>query len=207
MANKRERERREKENILVQKNKAKEKILPFYLVSAGIGLVAIRFYFFNWVYIFNTTRGVGVEVGCNGFNFLIATLTGKFSSTSKVYGDLAVPFYYYAAKYCKTLGVVTLISIVCLILSIGFSVAAYFTKKQELSIGSVVTSLGAVVLLIVCFTVALSMKDSDILPVYCSGNPRCSIESLAILPAIVVCGMLAVQCVAAIKYLKVVLDK
>ena len=200
MANKRERERREKENILVQKNKAKEKILSFYLVSAGIGLVAILFYFFNWVYIFNTTQGVGVEVGCNGFNFLIATLTGKFSSTSKVYGDLAVPFYYYAAKYCKTLGVVTLISIVCLILSIGFSVAAYFTKKQELSIGSVV-------LLIVCFTVALSMKDSDILPVYCSGNPRCSIESLAILPAIVVCGMLAVQCVAAIKYLKVVLDK
>lgn len=200
MANKREREKRVQEDLLLKYKKSINKLFPLYLVAAAIGGVTLLCYFFSWAYIYNSTPGVGVEVGASGFSYMIAALTGKYSSSSGVYGDIAVPFYYYAGNYCKTLGALTLISMICLIVAVALVVVAFIVKKHEVSLASAVLFLANSVLLLCCFIEALSMKNSRILPIYCNGNPKCSIQSLAIIPFIVSLLSLAANVYATVKY-------
>ena len=198
MANKREKERREKANAYAAYKKSTEKILPFYIVSGVICLITLAFYFLRWTYIYNYAIKKKVEVSVSGFSFSLAALTGKFTSTDKVYGNLAVPFYYYANSYCKQISVFTLLSLVFVVASAVISFAVFFTKKQWLSIFSIVSIVFGAVMLFIAFGIALSMKNSRIIPIYCGGNKNCSIRSLAIIPAIIaLCGA-AVQIFAAI---------
>lgn len=200
MANKREKERREKINAAAMYKKNVNKILPFYIVSAVICVITLLFYFLNWTYIYNYGIAQKVEVGASGFSFSIAAVTGKYSSTDKVYGNLAVPFYYYAKSYCEKIGVFTILSLVFIIASAGVSFAVFFTKKQWLALISIGLCVAGAAMLFVSFGIALSMKNSRILPVYCGGNPKCSIRSLTIIPALIaLCGA-AVEIYAMIRY-------
>lgn len=45
--------------------------------------------------------------------------------------------------------------------------------------------------LVVSFITALSMNRSDILPVYCSSNPACSIRSYTVIPAVILLAAIA----------------
>ena len=47
---------------------------------------------------------------------------------------------------------------------------------------------------------SLALNSSQILPVYCSGNPACSIRSDAYFPLLAAIAMLTVAIVAAVKY-------
>ena len=47
---------------------------------------------------------------------------------------------------------------------------------------------------------SLALNGSQILPVYCSGNPACSIRSDAYFPLIAAFAALTVAIVAAVKY-------
>lgn len=200
MANKREKERREKENLLNQYKESRDKLLPFYLVSAIICVVSIFGYFFNWVYIYNSNPSVGVEKGVSGFSAVINALTlKKYTSVQSVYGDMNI-FYYFAKDYCVPLATIALIAIILTVISTALCFVIYFTKKQDLSLISELFTLSSAVMTIICFGIALSMNGSRILPEYCSGNPLCSIRSLAIIPALVLVAASVVQGIAVVRY-------
>lgn len=203
MANKREKEKRAIQNKQNAFEKQCKQLNVFYIVAICISAVMLLCYFFNWVYIYNTSAGVGIEVRVSGWSFSVAALSGKFTSSNKVYGDLAVPFNYYARLYCEKLATVTLISLITAILSLGANIFLLIKPKHIFSAVPAVLSLASTILLFVCFGIALSMKNSDILPVYCSGNPACFIRSLAIIPAIVALLSTAVPTYIFIRYLKI----
>jgi len=199
MANKREREKRARENIALQYKKSAGKLLPFYGWAIAVLAAVIICYFFNWVYVYNSDYGI--EVKASGFSFIAAALSGKYSSADKIYGDLAMPFYYYAKTSCETLGAVTLTAFILNVLAVIVLVIVRMTKLQGLSFVSVAFSFISSVMLVVAFIVALGMKNDKILSVYCGGNPKCYIGSLSILTALVSFAGTAIQSVGAIRFL------
>lgn len=200
MANKREKERRAKENLLNQYKESRDKILPMYLIAAIICAVSIFGYFFNWLYIYNSSPNVGTEIKVSGFSAVINALTlEKYTSANKVYGDMNV-FYYFAKSYCVPFASVALIAFILTVISAALCSFVFFTKKQELSFISVIFTIASAVLTIVSFAIAVDMKNSRILPEYCGGNLRCSIRSLTIIPALVLIVSAVVQGVAVVKF-------
>lgn len=199
MANKREREKRARENFALQYKKSTGKLLPFYGWAIAVLAAVIVCYFFNWVYVYNSDYGI--EVKASGFSFIAATFSGKYSSADKIYGDLAMPFYYYAKTSCETLGAITLTAFILNVLAVIVLVIVRTTKLQGLSFVSVAFSAVSSVMLVVAFIVALGMKNDKILSVYCGGNPKCSIGSLSILNALVSFAGTAIQSVGAIRFL------
>ena len=197
MANKRK--QTTKEYLYAQFNKSRNKFLRFYMLAIGILAVIVICYFLNWVYVYNSD--FGIEVKASGFSFIAAALSGKYYSADKIYGDLAMPFYYYAESSCETLGAVTLTAFILNVLAVIVLVIVRTTKLQGLSFVSVAFSVVSSVMLVVAFIVALGMKNDKILSVYCSGNPKCYIGSLSILTALVSFAGTAIQSVGAIKFL------
>lgn len=195
MANKRK--QTTKEYLYAQFNKSRNKFLRFYMLAIGILAVIVICYFLNWVYVYNSD--FGIEVKASGFSFIAAAMSGKYFSADKIYGDLAMPFYYYAESSCETLGAVTLTAFILNVLTIIVLVIAITTKLQGVSFVSVALSLISSVMLIVAFIVALGMKNDRILSVYCGGNPKCTIGSSAVLPAVLAICATAIQWFAARK--------
>lgn len=138
------------------------------------------------VYVHNTsmTEDGGREVAVGGAAFLKALFTGNFSSADAGYDDIAVPFYYYAKDWCQPVAILTLLTVVFSALTLALSaVAAVFAiwKKEYLfTCFTLLSSLFMTVFAIAAFAMALGMSGSQILPVYCQGNPACSIQSDAI---------------------------
>ena len=162
-----------------------KKLRRFHLIGAiGLLLVLLSF-FFTFAEIYNTTEGVGVEVRVRGFSFLMAGLTGKFTATDGIYGDLAVPFYYYAKEWCEIISTLTLVAGIIILATIILKVLACIFNVSLLTYITAVLETALTVLVVIVFIKALDMNNSQILPVYCSGNPACSIKSYAIIPAIV----------------------
>lgn len=192
------------EKIRIEKEKrfkALCKNLVWFPVAAIGGLaVVLLLYFVNFAYVYNTTAGVGTEVAINGWACLAAMLTGNFSGTASIYGDMAVPFYYYAADWCTLLGAFSLVTFFLIIINVILQIVTIITKKHALNAAAIALDILIAILLIVCFAVALSMKDAKILSTYCANNPACSIRSLAIIPAIVSLGIAAVHIVCTVKY-------
>ena len=170
-----------------------------WLLFGGVVLciVALITFLMNWSSIYNTTIS-GNEVSVNGFQYFLAGLTGDYKNPS--YGDIAVPFYYYAKDTVELLSIFTVISFICLIVTIISACIVVATKKHALSVISAVGALFTGIFLCVCFGIALSMSSSKILSVYCGGNPACSIRSLAIVPAIFCLVSGVIFAVSAIKY-------
>lgn len=174
--------------IVASKNKFLEenkKLRRFNIVGILGLIITFLTFFCVFAEIYNTTEGVGVEVKVRGFSFLVAGITGKYSSTSSTYGDMAVPFYYYAKTWCETIGTLTLIAGILLVLSIVLKTLSTIFNYNFLSFVFTVLDVVLSVLLIIVFVKALDMSNSEILPIYCSGNPACSIKSYAIVPALV----------------------
>ena len=186
-----------KERLYKQYDESRNKLLRFYVFAIVIASAAAICYFLNWVYVYNSDYGI--EVKASGFSFIAAALSGKYSSADKIYGDLAMPFYYYAKNSSGTLGTVTLVSFIVNIASVIVLVVVRLTKLQELSALSIFLGVVSSVLLSAAFIIALGMKNDRILSGYCGGNPKCTIGSSAVLPALLaICGT-AVQWFAAQK--------
>ena len=198
MANKRVKEKRMIDNKAMAYEKERASLLHFYIISAAIALVAVLCYFFNWVYVDNADYGIEVKVG--GFSFVAAAIAGNYTSTQPIFGDLAVPFFYYAATECQVLGILTIIALIADIGAIALLIVTRITKKQQLSLIALPLTIISAVLLFVVFGIALGMKNGDILSVYCGGNPKCSIGSLAIIAAIVTLASAVLQGYTSVKY-------
>ena len=169
------------------------------LAESGIfiGAVILLCYFFGFSYIWNTD--VGSEAGVNGWNYMIACLTWNFKSTSPFYGDLAIPFNYYAKYYVRVLAVATTVTFPILVAYIVLSCLNIRKYKPRLEKIITIVLYALTVAFLACFIIALTMNGSKILPKYCSNNPKCSIASLAIFPFLVSLGASIAHTVFAYK--------
>ena len=153
------------------------------LAQSGIivGAILLLCYFFGFSYIWNTSYGS--EASVNGWNYICACLSWKFKEAGGVYGKwLGVPFNYYAKYYVRVLAVATTVSLGVLIAYITVSVFNIRKYRAKLEMVSMILLYVLAVNFLVCVIVALTMNGSSILPKYCSGNPKCSIATLAFFP-------------------------
>ena len=205
MANKRAREENVKRDKERRFELAKNAIYPLEIVACIIAVIVVLLFFLNWAYVNNTD--VGVEVKVSGFNVFIAGITGDYSSPSSEVGDMAIPFYMYAKSYSESLGILTVVAlfsaVATLVLCVINAVFALLKKNRILNYPLAATSLVTAVLLILCFTTALSMKDAQILSVYCGGNVKCSIRSLAVIPAVLSIAVTVLAVLQIVKSVKI----
>lgn len=146
--------------------------------------VLLLFFFFGWCYIRNNK--VGVEVGMNGWNFICLSFTWNFRSTNTtLFGDVAVPFNYYAHELTVTLTIITMIAFYLTIALVVLAVLNLIKVRAIITKLITILAIANAISLLVAFIIALIMNGSDILPEYCSGNPECSIRSLIIIPSLV----------------------
>jgi len=201
MANKKYREERIKADKEKKYMLACGKLKTYHKFGIAISIAIILCFFFNWVYIYNTDIS-GSEVSISGFNTLFAAFSGNYSNAGKLFGDMAVPFYYYAADYCRILGILTISAFIISVLNLACQSIAAYGKAQTLSIVCLVSGIIQVILFVACFSVALSFKNTEILSKYCGGNPACYIKSLAIIPAIISAIICALSCIATVKFIQ-----
>ncbi len=168
------------------------------IAAACAALVAVLCFFFDFAQVYNSNSGV--EVNVSGFSFAIAALTGKFDSASVIYGDISVPFYYYAEDMSVILGALALMALIATVAVIALQAWAIIKPHKRLHILSIIVSVALAVLLIACFVVGLAMNDSNIISVYCSGNTACSIRSYAIVAAVVAVILAAAEICIAVKH-------
>ncbi len=158
------------------------------------------------VYVHNTamTEDGGREVSVGGIAFLQALFTGNFTSAS--YDDIAVPFYMYAKDYCSPAAIMTLFSVILLGLTLILSLLGilFAVKKQNYSFSLLSTVFAALsfILNIVLLSIALSMKNGNILSTYCGGNPACSIRSDMVWCLILSLLMLGCGVYATVRFLQ-----
>ena len=197
--------KRHLQNVLNQKklqHEAVMKSMPKYcLVGFILCLVGLALFLVPWAEIYNTDIP-GVEVTTNGFSFLAAAVTGDYTSTEAIYKDLAVPFNYYAESWCYRMGLATLAAGIALLIGLLVQLVTVLKKAYVLNFLAAVAGLLSGVSLLVVFFVGTTMKNSDILPIYCSGNPACSIHTYAFVPAIALLLMGIINIPAFISYTK-----
>lgn len=158
-----------------------------------IMLVAMfLFFFFGWCYIYNT--GYGVEVNCNGWNFICQSFVWDLESENPAFGDISL-FYYFAEDYIFILQILTTI---IFYFTLGLCVLAFLGIKFKrhsrlISTFFMIVSIAYSALFLAAFVVALTINGSRILPEYCSGNPACSVQSLIIFPFLLSLGIMAIN--------------
>ena len=152
------------------------------LAESGIvvGAILLLCYFFGFSYVWNTSYGA--EVSVNGWNYIISCMTWKFKETGALYGDIAVPFNYYAKYYTRVLAVATTVTFGVLLIYILLSALNIKKYSAKLETITMVVLYFLAVAFLVCIIVALTMNGSKILPKYCNSNPECSIATLAFFP-------------------------
>ena len=101
-------------------------------ITAALIVIAIILFSLTWASVYNSDMSKA-EVQISGWNCLVAALTGNYSSPESVYGDMAMPFYYYATEYCERLSIFTLISFIVLLGSIVLQVLTIVLKKHSLN--------------------------------------------------------------------------
>lgn len=159
------------------------------------------------VYIHNTsmTENGGREVAVSGAAFLKALFTGNYTSADPGYDDISMPFYYYAQAWCAPAAIFAFLCLITIILTLAASAAALVFALMKKQLKGAIFPLGASALLVVIsiafFAICVSMSGSQILPVYCGGNPACSIQSDLIWCILLAVLALAGNIFAFIKYL------
>ena len=197
MANRSDKQRRLEEARRKQLQLDLHALRPLDIAAIAAGVALLLCFFFDWAQVYNTDYGVEVHV--SGFSFALAALTGGYSSTAAAYGDIAVPFYYYAESYCAALGALSLTAVIVSLLCIALPVVRLATGSRRLYAADIALPAAALGLLVACFAVGIAMNGSQILPVYCSGNPACSIRSDAAIGAIVAAAATAISIVSAVR--------
>ena len=160
-----------------------KKLRYLSLLSLLFAIAILLFMFVNWAAVYNVSSGIEVKI--SGFNCVASGLSGNYTGTGSAFGDMAVPFNYYAASYVKKLALITVVAMFVSIARILIEIFASVSNKQgAFNVLGIAVGTAQTALFILCYVVALSMKDARILSGYCNNNPDCSIVSLAILPAV-----------------------
>ena len=178
----------------------KQKILIFPKIGSAVHVVVLLLCFLPFVGIYNTDMP-GIEIQVNGWNALFCGLTGNYTATGALYGNMDI-FNYYAADACHSLGIFGMIAMLVLIVAFAVTLAAAIGKQPMLCLCAFVLDLAAVVLLILAYRSGMAVAQSNIIEVYCQSNPACSVESYATLPAVLMLACVVLQGVAAVKALK-----
>ncbi|MCD8308852.1 MAG: hypothetical protein LUD19_03270 [Clostridia bacterium] len=206
MANKRTQELQRREHNKRMYQYQCSKLKWFYIAALVVAAALLACYFFHWIYVYNvgtsSTTGdkIGTEVSVSGWSMFFATLFGQFESAASIYGDVAVPFYYYAQTYIIILGVITVVSVVVIIAIAALYAVALAKKKHSLVYVAMSLEIILLLLLIGAMAVALAANGSDILSQYCQNNPDCSVRTLTYVPIAVSAVLLAVGITATVKY-------
>ena len=179
---------------------AVKKIFIYPCIALAINVLVLVLLFVTFADIYNSSSSVGVEVSVSGWSFVMSALTGNYTSVEPIYGDIAMPFYYYAAEWCQTIGTCALLAAIAVILTLVVQLVTVIRKNHVLNLISLALSVVSFVLLIVCFAKGIDMINSDIIPIYCGGNPLCTIRSYAIIPALLALGGGVVSAIATVKY-------
>ena len=181
-----------------QYKSALSRLSPLLLSVFLLSLLLLALFFCDLSYIHNTD--VGREVSVSVWSYALATVSGSFSSPAAVFGDIAVPFYYYAETGTVLTGILSLVLVIAALALAVLSAIVLFRRKYDL-LPLLIFAAGVTVLLLVGSLISsLALNSSQILPVYCSGNPACSIRSDAYFPLIAAIAVLTVAIVAAVKY-------
>ena len=177
---------------------ALSRLSPLLLSVFLLSILLLALFFCDLSYIHNTD--VGREVSVSVWSYALATVSGSFSSPAAVFGDIAVPFYYYAETGTVLTGILSLILVLAALALAVLSAVVFLRRKYDL-LPLLLFAAGVTVLLLVGSLISsLALNSSQILPVYCSGNPACSIRSDAYFPLIAALAVLSVAIVAAVKY-------
>lgn len=177
---------------------ALSRLSPLLLSVFLLSILLLALFFCDLSYIHNTD--VGREVSVSVWSYALATVSGSFSSPAAVFGDIAVPFYYYAETGTVLTGILSLVLVIAALALAVLSAIVLFRRKYDL-LPLLIFAAGVTVLLLVGSLISsLALNSSQILPVYCSGNPACSIRSDAYFPLIAAIAVLTVAIVAAVKY-------
>ena len=199
MANKKYVEQRNqaaREKTLLTK---KRRLRFFPLIILLITVVILLLMLTDWAAVYNTSIA-GNEVRISGFNCVSAGLSGNYTSENEAtFGNMAMPFNYYAKTFLRTLCALTVAVFFVVIAHMLIEVFATITNKQgAFNILAIVFTVAEAALFIACYAVAISMKNAEILSGYCQGNPACSIQSQSIIPAVFAILSLAVPILAMI---------
>lgn len=177
---------------------ALSRLSPLLLSVFLLSILLLALFFCDLSYIHNTD--VGREVSVSVWSYALATVSGSFSSPAAVFGDIAVPFYYYAETGTVLTGILSLVLVIAALALAVLSAVVFLRRKYDL-LPLLLFAAGVTVLLLVGSLISsLALNSSQILPVYCSGNPACSIRSDAYLPLLAAIAVLTVAIVAAVKY-------
>ena len=175
---------------------ALSRLSPLLLSVFLLSILLLALFFCDLSYIHNTD--VGREVSVSFWSYALATVSGNFSSPAA--GDIAVPFYYYAETGTVLTGILSLVLVIAALALAVLSAVVFLRRKYDL-LPLLLFAAGVTVLLLVGSLISsLALNSSQILPVYCSGNPACSIRSDAYFPLIAAFAALTVAIVAAVKY-------
>ena len=153
------------------------------LAQSGIivGAILLLCYFFGFSYIWNTSYGS--EASVNGWNYIFACLSWNFKGTEWIYGKwLAVPFSWYAKYHVRILSVGVTVSFFTLLAYIVISCFNIKKYRPMLERACMILLYVLTIVYLFCLIVALTMNGSNILPKYCSNNPKCSIATLIFFP-------------------------
>ncbi len=198
MANKKQREiniREEKERKYKQAIK-RHRLFP--AIGLAVTVMVILLFLVDFGAVYNSDMGKN-EVKISGYNCVVAGICGNYDGTEKSIGDMAVPFNYYAHDYVKPMSIITAFAFFVVLLVAVLQIAMTATNRHGLAIPTAALSLVAAGLLIAAFAIGTSIRSSRILPVYCGGNPVCSIHSHAIFPALFALGNVATSILAFVK--------
>ncbi len=175
-------------------------LIPFARAAAVIASVALLLFLTPFVGIYNKDIP-GMEITVGGFSAALCALSGQFTNVGAAFGNMDI-FNHFAPAHCKVLAACAAAAALCLLAALVLCVVLAIGKAPGLHSAAAVLQALAFAALIVSFAFALAMSGTRLLPEYCSGNPACSVRSLAILPALAACAGCAVNFAAALRYRK-----
>ncbi len=164
-----------------KKEKLTTKQIMFLVIGFALSIITLVLFSCGFSYVYNSKIS-GSEVSVSGYNLISAVVTWDFKNPS--YGDIAVPFTYYAKTMTMILAILSTICFI--IVTIGFllSLLSLIIRNTKINLIAFNFLLCASIALFVTFIFSLFMGTTKIIPSYCGGNKACHMHSLIILPAI-----------------------
>ena len=199
MANKKYTEQRIKEQRETELLKHKKRLRIYPLISLLITLILLLLMMTTWVAIYNSGTDMN-EIEATGFQCASAGLADNYKSIDQdTFGKISF-FANFAESETRALCVVTAVLLFVLILHALIGLFGLITNKQgAFNILDIIFVAVEAALFITCYSKTLSMEDILISPKGYCNNPLCSVQSSAIIPALIAILSLALPIVALIR--------
>lgn len=178
----------------------KQKLLIFPKIGAAVNAVALLACVLPFLGIYNTDMP-GIEIQVNGWNALFCGLSGQYTATGSLYGNMDI-FNYYAPDACHSLGLWGMIAMLLLVVAFAVTLAAAIGKQPVLCVCALALNVLGFVALVLAYRSGMAVAQSDIIEIYCQSNPACSVESYATIPAVLMLVPTVLHLVATIKFFK-----